>query len=404
MALAARRALLPGAARAPDEHDCGRAHAAAARPRPDRALQGVPPAQAQDAGVRLARGRPLPHAADPHARGHQHRAHGRAGAAAQRGPRRGDRPRPRPRPPAVRPHRRGGARRVPARALRPRVPPLRALAARRRGARAAQPQRRRARRDPLPLGPRAAAARRSRARSCGSSIAWPTSTTTSTTRCAPGCSTRHACPPTRSRCWGRPGSRRIDTLVHDMVEASAAAGAIVQGEEAGAAMDALRTFMFDEVYLGPVARAEHAKINTVIAALFDHYADDAGAAARRRAAPPGADLAQRVSDYIAGMTDRYCLRAYEDADRARARSRSSRSRVERACRATPTSPRNASATRSTWSTSWARAWSCASRAARRSAGCARSTRSARRRSRSTRPRRSTTASAARRAATASRSS
>ena len=26
---------------------------------------------------------------------------------------------------------------------------------------------------------------------------------------------------------------------------------------------------------------------------------------------PGADLAQRVTDYIAGMTDRYCIRAFE---------------------------------------------------------------------------------------------
>ena len=44
----------------------------------------------------------------------------------------GDRPRPRPRPPAVRPHRRGALDALPARALRRRLPPLRALAARRR--------------------------------------------------------------------------------------------------------------------------------------------------------------------------------------------------------------------------------------------------------------------------------
>ena len=47
----------------------------------------------------------------------------------QRGPDRGDRARPRPRPPALRPHRRGGARRVRARALGARLPPQRALAA-----------------------------------------------------------------------------------------------------------------------------------------------------------------------------------------------------------------------------------------------------------------------------------
>ena len=88
------------------------ADAVPARPRPDRPLQGVPAAQAQDAGVRVARGRPLPHAAHPHARGHADLAHGGAGAAAQRGSGRGDRPGARSRPPAVRPHRRGGARRL----------------------------------------------------------------------------------------------------------------------------------------------------------------------------------------------------------------------------------------------------------------------------------------------------
>jgi dGTPase len=112
---------------------------------------------------------------------------------------------------------------------------------------------------------------------------------------------------------GPTGSKRIDTLVHDMVAASAQAGDVVQGEEAGAAMDALRTFMFDEVYLGPIARAEHDKINTVIGALFEHYAADPeripdGGGTRTH---PPADVAQRVTDYLAGMTDRYCLRAYE---------------------------------------------------------------------------------------------
>ena len=106
------------ARRARAEEDCGAAHPVSARPRPDRAQQGVSPAEAQDAGVRGARGRPLPHAADAHARGHDDLAHRRARAEAQRGPDRGDRSRPRPRAPAVRPHRRGGARPLPARALR----------------------------------------------------------------------------------------------------------------------------------------------------------------------------------------------------------------------------------------------------------------------------------------------
>ena len=50
---------------------------------------------------------------------------------------------------------------------------------------------------------------------------------------------------------GDTGSRRIDTLVHDLVETSAQAGDIEQSDEIGSAMLALRSFMFERVYLGP---------------------------------------------------------------------------------------------------------------------------------------------------------
>ena len=70
---------------------------------------------------------------------------------------------------------------------------------------------------------------------------------------------------------GETGSERIDTLVHDLVEHSAAAGDIVQGDEIGGAMAALRAFMFERVYLGPEATREHAKIDLVIRTLFEHF-------------------------------------------------------------------------------------------------------------------------------------
>jgi dGTPase len=109
---------------------------------------------------------------------------------------------------------------------------------------------------------------------------------------------------------GETGSARIDTLVHDLVETSALAGDIVQGEEAGGAMDALRSFMFERVYLGAAARREHEKIDRVVRTLFDFYADDP-ARLPDGGGVPGADLGQRVTDYLAGMTDRYCIRAFE---------------------------------------------------------------------------------------------
>jgi dGTPase len=106
---------------------------------------------------------------------------------------------------------------------------------------------------------------------------------------------------------GDTGSARIDALVHDLVEHSAPAGVIVQGERAEYAMSTLREFMFEHVYLGPVARREHSKIETVIRSLFDHYCSNPDLL------PPADDeLATRVTDYISGMTDRYCIRAYQE--------------------------------------------------------------------------------------------
>ena len=106
---------------------------------------------------------------------------------------------------------------------------------------------------------------------------------------------------------GESGSARIDALVHDLVEHSEATGAIVQGDEAAAAMSALRDFMFEHVYLGEIARREHSKIETVVRFLFDHYCSHP-----EGLPPSGEPLERRVVDYVAGMTDRYCIRAYED--------------------------------------------------------------------------------------------
>jgi dGTPase len=107
---------------------------------------------------------------------------------------------------------------------------------------------------------------------------------------------------------GATGARRIDALVHDVVEASERAGDIAQGEEAGAAMTALRDFMFERVYLGPAARREHAKIELAVRTLFDHYCDHPEDVPML---DPDADLATRVTDYLAGMTDRFCIRRFE---------------------------------------------------------------------------------------------
>jgi dGTPase len=108
---------------------------------------------------------------------------------------------------------------------------------------------------------------------------------------------------------GDTGSERIDRLVHDLVEHSERAGDIVQGAEVGEAMTRLRSFMFEHVYLGPLARTEHARIERVVRGLFDWYCEHPEELPE---SVPGASLDQRVIDWLAGMTDRYAIRAWTD--------------------------------------------------------------------------------------------
>ncbi len=93
---------------------------------------------------------------------------------------------------------------------------------------------------------------------------------------------------------GDRGSRRIDTLVHDLVESSQRAGDIVQSEEIGRAMLALRSFMFERVYLGPQTRREQERARATVRRIFEHLAEQG-------------EEPEQIVEFIAGMTDRFAL-------------------------------------------------------------------------------------------------
>ena len=100
---------------------------------------------------------------------------------------------------------------------------------------------------------------------------------------------------------GNTHARRITRMVSDLVATSAEKPEVTMSDDVSAAMATTREFLFDRVYLGQVAPATRSGVERILQTLLQHYAD-------------GPDLEDRVRavDYVAGMTDRFALRAFEE--------------------------------------------------------------------------------------------
>jgi dGTPase len=126
-----------------------------------------------------------------------------------------------------------------------------------------------------------------------------------------GVITRAELPKREIRLLGDTGSERIDTLVRDIVEASADSETIRQGEKVGKAMENLRDFMFSEVYESEPARRQKERIEFAIGNLFDHYRQHPDEVSVEYGSRPKPSASQMAIDMVAGMTDRYCIATFE---------------------------------------------------------------------------------------------
>jgi dGTPase len=114
-----------------------------------------------------------------------------------------------------------------------------------------------------------------------------------------------------SKCVDRLGhthGERINTMITDIVNSSIGCPLIRMSTEIDARTEELRQFMFETVYLGSAAKEEESKAENMIRMLYAYFMDNPvrmGTDAVRRAETDG--TAQTVSDYIAGMTDRFAV-------------------------------------------------------------------------------------------------
>jgi dGTPase len=112
---------------------------------------------------------------------------------------------------------------------------------------------------------------------------------------------------------GHNHSDRINTLVTDIIRVSREAGAICLSPAVEKALKDLRSFMFENVYRSPVAKAEESKAKDMLCRLFEYYM------AHPESIPEDfhpqlsfEGLERTVCDYIAGMTDNYAVDKYTE--------------------------------------------------------------------------------------------
>ena len=111
---------------------------------------------------------------------------------------------------------------------------------------------------------------------------------------------------------GETHSKRINTLVTDMIENSEDSDEIIMSRERWEAMNELRSFMFKNVYRTPWREDETEKINWMIRQLYEYFLSNPEELPKDMyALIEKWGVNEAVKDYIASMTDRYALRMYE---------------------------------------------------------------------------------------------
>ncbi len=108
-------------------------------------------------------------------------------------------------------------------------------------------------------------------------------------------------------------SKRIDTMVKDVINTSLNQPFLKMSEEVLAATESLRDFMFNNVYTGSMAKGEEKKGDRVIDMLFEHYEHHTDQIPSTYLVFEEEDgITRCIADYISGMTDKYAVDKFEE--------------------------------------------------------------------------------------------
>lgn len=108
-------------------------------------------------------------------------------------------------------------------------------------------------------------------------------------------------------------SARIDTIIKDIIAASAEGDQIRMSPGMRFIFDSFHSFMFENVYTNMRAKSEEKKVSGILSGIYEYYVKNPDMLPedfKKLAREDG--LIRATADYISGMTDKYAMSRYNE--------------------------------------------------------------------------------------------
>ena len=114
---------------------------------------------------------------------------------------------------------------------------------------------------------------------------------------------------------GASTTKRLDTMIHDVITNSAGKAEIAMSDEIYEAMLALRRFMFDNVYMNPTVKQEESKAEKLVENLYEYFLreiDSIPDEYKFLMEEKGVSRDRVVCDFVSSMSDRYAIYIFDN--------------------------------------------------------------------------------------------
>ncbi len=107
---------------------------------------------------------------------------------------------------------------------------------------------------------------------------------------------------------------RLDCLIHDIIINSKDKDDIIMSEECAGALKELRSFMFTNLYLNPVAKSEEVKAEIMLRHLYNYYMEHLDLLPPKflQMIDEGESVGRVMCDFISGMTDQFAINRFTE--------------------------------------------------------------------------------------------